>query len=134
MPEHEPKRCPRCGNGFECRQGSIHRCQCVDVMLTDEVRETIAHTYDDCLCRDCLQALAAADSVGDSVADAAGAANPVATGLAKGPSPTTASNPSPLMPSQLVRERRRQARDAARARSVRPEEVLAALNGLPGHR
>ncbi len=88
MPEHEPKRCPRCGNGFECRQGSIHRCQCVDVVLTDEVRETIAHTYDDCLCRDCLQALAAADSAGD----------------------------------------------AARARSVRPEEVLAALNGLAGRR
>ncbi|MEX0431563.1 cysteine-rich CWC family protein [Spiribacter insolitus] len=131
MPEHEPKRCPRCGNGFECRQGSIHRCQCVDVMLTDEVRETIAHTYDDCLCRDCLQALAAADSVGDSAADAAGA---VAPGVAASPSPITTSKPSPLMPSQVVRERRRQARDAARARSVRPEEVLAALNGLPGRR
>ncbi|MFM9816828.1 UNVERIFIED_CONTAM: cysteine-rich CWC family protein [Spiribacter pallidus] len=63
MPAHEPKRCPRCGNGFECRQGSIHRCQCVDVVLTDEVREAIAHRYDDCLCRDCLLALAGPDGL-----------------------------------------------------------------------
>ncbi|MDR9433659.1 MAG: cysteine-rich CWC family protein [Spiribacter sp.] len=62
MPEHELKHCLRCGNGFECRQGSIHRCQCVDVVLSDEVREAIAREYDDCLCRACLLALAAADA------------------------------------------------------------------------
>ena len=103
MPEHEPKRCPRCGSGFECRQGSIHRCQCVDVVLSDEVRESIAHTYDDCLCRDCLMVLADRPS---------------------------SSSPAGLLPSQRIRERRQRARDAARARSVTPEEILATLNGL----
>ena len=64
MPEHEPKACPRCGNGFECRLGSIHRCQCVDVVLSDRLREWIAREYDDCLCRGCLQALSAAEARG----------------------------------------------------------------------
>lgn len=58
MPEHEPKRCPRCGNDFECRLGTIHRCQCADIMLGDDMRESIAATYDDCLCRACLLDLA----------------------------------------------------------------------------
>lgn len=58
MTAHEPKRCPRCGGEFECRMGSIHRCQCVDIPLDDALREAIARQYDDCLCRDCLQVLA----------------------------------------------------------------------------
>ncbi len=63
MPEHEPKTCPRCGGGFECRQGSIHRCQCVDVLLSDALREMIALRYDDCLCRDCLLELTGATAL-----------------------------------------------------------------------
>ena len=59
MPEHEPKRCPRCGTDFECRLGTIHRCQCADVTLDDDVRESMAATYDDCICRACLLDLAA---------------------------------------------------------------------------
>lgn len=60
MTVHEPKCCPRCGADFECRLGSIHRCQCVDVALDDALREAIARRYDDCLCRRCLQQLARA--------------------------------------------------------------------------
>lgn len=60
MPEHEPKRCPRCGNDFECRLGTIHRCQCADITLGDDTREAIALAYDDCLCRACLLTLAQA--------------------------------------------------------------------------
>ncbi|KAF0284611.1 cysteine-rich CWC family protein [Spiribacter roseus] len=62
MPDHEPKRCPRCGNDFECRLGTIHRCQCVDITLSDDMREAVAAAYDDCLCRTCLLALSRDDT------------------------------------------------------------------------
>lgn len=60
MTAHESKCCPRCGADFECRLGSIHRCQCADVALDDVLREAIACRYDECLCRSCLQELARA--------------------------------------------------------------------------
>lgn len=58
MTAHELKCCPRCGREFECRLGTIHRCQCVDIALGDDVREAIGQRYDDCLCRACLERLA----------------------------------------------------------------------------
>ena len=100
MPAHEPKRCPRCGNGFECRQGSIHRCQCVDIALSDEMRESIAQRYDDCLCRDCLMALSELEA-----RPASASAAPV---------------------SARIRQR---SADAARARQVRPEDLLRIMQG-----
>ncbi len=72
MPDHEPKHCPRCGGGFECRLGSIHRCQCVDVILSDAAREAIGLEYDECLCRDCLLAIAAAERIDDERLASAG--------------------------------------------------------------
>jgi hypothetical protein len=54
---HEQRKCPRCGNGFECKPGNITECQCFGVALTDEQRSWIEQKYSDCLCRDCLQHL-----------------------------------------------------------------------------
>ena len=51
---HEEKLCPRCGKGFECKQGSITGCQCYDIALNNEERAFIEDRYDDCLCRSCL--------------------------------------------------------------------------------
>ncbi|MDF2380007.1 cysteine-rich CWC family protein [Nostoc ellipsosporum NOK] len=54
---HEQRKCPRCGNGFECKPGNITECQCFGIALTDEQRSWIEQKYSDCLCRDCLQHL-----------------------------------------------------------------------------
>lgn len=61
MTAHEAKDCPRCGATFECRVGSITRCQCSDVAMDSETAERLALTYGDCLCRGCLLALAEAE-------------------------------------------------------------------------
>ena len=57
MPLHERKQCPRCGQSFECRSGSVTLCQCQDVALTPAQRKYIAARYDDSLCRACLRQL-----------------------------------------------------------------------------
>ena len=54
MSKHEEKKCPRCGNAFECKVGTIALCQCSGVALNDEQRSYIAQKYAECLCRDCL--------------------------------------------------------------------------------
>jgi hypothetical protein len=51
------KECPRCGAGFECKEGSILICQCCTVDLTSAQREFMAARYDDCLCVACLRAI-----------------------------------------------------------------------------
>lgn len=55
--KHETKACPRCGADFECRTGSISRCQCQRVTLDHEQAAYIAARYEDCLCASCLAAL-----------------------------------------------------------------------------
>lgn len=100
MPAHEPKACPRCGGGFECRLGSIHRCQCVDIQLSDTTREWIARRYDDCLCRNCLEELSDAERLTSSV-------------------------------PRNEHSARSAARSAARARRVRPEDLLERMRAAP---
>lgn len=51
---HETISCPRCNAAFECRVGSILRCQCQQVTLTEEERAFINDTYSGCLCAGCL--------------------------------------------------------------------------------
>jgi hypothetical protein len=51
---HEEKICPRCGNGFECKLGSITECQCSGIVLNNEERAFIEERYNDCLCKSCL--------------------------------------------------------------------------------
>ncbi|HBR96376.1 MAG TPA: hypothetical protein DD979_03235 [Gammaproteobacteria bacterium] len=60
MITHEIEPCPRCGQHFECKPGSIRMCHCSrgDIRLTPEQREWIALTWPDrCLCHDCLLAI-----------------------------------------------------------------------------
>lgn len=51
---HETITCPRCDAAFECRVGSILRCQCQQVTLTEEERTFIGEAYSGCLCAGCL--------------------------------------------------------------------------------
>jgi hypothetical protein len=57
---HETVTCPRCQRNFECRVGSILRCQCQDITLTEEERLFIQQGYNGCLCIDCLYDMQAA--------------------------------------------------------------------------
>ena len=57
MIKHEEKVCPRCKRLFECRQGSITRCQCQAVVIDERLREYLAAHYGDCLCSGCLAEL-----------------------------------------------------------------------------
>ncbi len=50
----EYKSCPRCHAPFECRAGSISRCQCSSVELDNAERAYIREQYEDCLCTHCL--------------------------------------------------------------------------------
>lgn len=54
MAAHESKSCPRCGNPFECKPGSITQCQCYGITFNEEEKEVIACSYNECLCRNCL--------------------------------------------------------------------------------
>lgn len=58
MPAHETKSCPRCGSDFECRVGSITKCQCSEVSIDADTAEELTLEYGDCLCHACLEALA----------------------------------------------------------------------------
>lgn len=54
MSKHEQKNCPRCNRVFECKPGSITRCQCSGIRLSVEETAFIGAKYEDCLCIDCL--------------------------------------------------------------------------------
>ncbi|MBO9727549.1 MAG: cysteine-rich CWC family protein [Chitinophaga sp.] len=54
---HETVTCPRCQRTFECRVGTILRCQCQDISLSEEERHFIQQQYSGCLCIDCLREL-----------------------------------------------------------------------------
>lgn len=48
------KHCPRCGKEFEC----VHSkdCWCAKVILNETTRAKLG-VYNDCLCKECLEAL-----------------------------------------------------------------------------
>lgn len=52
------KKCPRCGNEFEC----VHSldCWCVKVNIDSETRLKLKQ-YNDCLCKECLETLVKQD-------------------------------------------------------------------------
>jgi hypothetical protein len=51
------KRCGKCGRTFGC--GGLTGCWCRDVKLDAAALAALKERYDDCLCPDCLTALAA---------------------------------------------------------------------------
>jgi ribosomal-protein-alanine N-acetyltransferase len=57
-PARSAKTCERCGQGFGCGTGQ-DRCWCSGVTVSREVLGQLRETYGDCLCPDCLVALAA---------------------------------------------------------------------------
>jgi len=50
--------CEGCGNEFSCG-ASLRGCWCSEIELTDETRASLKFRYTDCLCRDCLEKVAA---------------------------------------------------------------------------
>ena len=57
MASHEEKQCPRCNEVFECKSGTIERCQCHSIGLADFHHDYIHSLYVDCLCAACLTEL-----------------------------------------------------------------------------
>ena len=55
--KHELKKCPRCGEEFDCKPGSIAICQCQAVELNRQQADDVAARYNDCLCSGCLTEL-----------------------------------------------------------------------------
>jgi hypothetical protein len=67
MLKHELKTCPRCGRTFECKANNPVRCNCALVELDEERLDAMQRRYSDCLCLDCLRAIAAGHGpAGDS--------------------------------------------------------------------
>lgn len=50
--------CESCGNSFTCG-ASLTGCWCSQITLNDELRAELKRRYRDCLCRECLERLAA---------------------------------------------------------------------------
>jgi hypothetical protein len=53
--EIDIKICPVCKNSFECKAGSMERCLCTTVTLSEDVRDYLRTRFDDCLCIECLK-------------------------------------------------------------------------------
>jgi hypothetical protein len=52
-----PRTCEACGNDFTCG-ASLSGCWCTDLKLSDEARADLRSRYGDCLCAECLKAIA----------------------------------------------------------------------------
>jgi hypothetical protein len=60
--EPAPSACEACGENFACG-AKTGGCWCAEIKLSDAVRDELRTTYERCLCRACLEKLAAASSV-----------------------------------------------------------------------
>jgi hypothetical protein len=49
------KICPCCQLTFDCRNDYILECWCITEQISQAAREFMAHHYEGCLCRDCIQ-------------------------------------------------------------------------------
>jgi hypothetical protein len=58
MTQPTEKTCPRCGRRFVCGADDPNRCQCTRATLSPEVLAALRKTYEDCLCLECLKAMA----------------------------------------------------------------------------
>ncbi|HTH39094.1 MAG TPA: cysteine-rich CWC family protein [Pyrinomonadaceae bacterium] len=48
------RTCESCGSDFECQIG-LKGCWCSEINLSDEARKRLVDSYEDCLCRGCLE-------------------------------------------------------------------------------
>ena len=53
------KKCPRCGNKFECKPDDIFSCECVDVYIPPNLSFQIDSMYSECICAKCLREMIA---------------------------------------------------------------------------
>ena len=58
MQKHESKICSSCKTEFECKVGDIANCQCSQIKLSDAAQLFLAENFSDCLCLNCLKAIA----------------------------------------------------------------------------
>lgn len=54
----EPETCEACGERFECG-ATLAGCWCSEVKLSEEMRAELRKRYQRCLCRNCLERIAA---------------------------------------------------------------------------
>ena len=47
------KKCPVCGEKFECLHNE--NCWCVHIKLSEETINYLENNYNDCLCKNCLE-------------------------------------------------------------------------------
>jgi hypothetical protein len=51
------KKCPRCGEQFQCSANNISECVCGEVELTEVEKAHLAEYFKDCVCVNCLRAI-----------------------------------------------------------------------------
>lgn len=56
--------CERCAKPLACGVDQPGGCWCMGLPLTPALRASIARSFDDCLCGDCLRELAAQEKAG----------------------------------------------------------------------
>lgn len=58
VPTNVEKKCPRCGERFQCKQAA--GCWCAGLLVESAMLAELRARYADCLCEACLRKLAAA--------------------------------------------------------------------------
>ena len=56
-----PSVCESCGGEFVCG-ATVRGCWCMEIKLSDAARADLKTRFDKCLCRECLEKIAAADA------------------------------------------------------------------------
>ena len=56
--------CARCGGAFHCGADDPQPCACTQIKIEPETLARLRQTYQGCLCRRCLAALAAGEPLG----------------------------------------------------------------------
>ena len=55
--------CPRCGGAFRCGVDDVVPCACASIALSAALLAALRARHTDCLCTDCLRALARGESM-----------------------------------------------------------------------
>lgn len=58
--------CEDCSETFACEISLGTGCWCGEIKLSDEARQELRAKYKNCLCRACLEKVAAANSISDA--------------------------------------------------------------------
>lgn len=62
-----PRNCEKCGRAFTCGAADPAKpCWCTEVPVSPGSLKELREQYEDCLCPECLRAVAAGDQVEES--------------------------------------------------------------------